>query len=127
MTTERWKRLSFLKPQRGFIQKIKIKNKNMKIQAGHDVLSLFGMSGNSQALTKKSKQNAHGNFMFTLVGAFLIVVMFGFAANMITQNLSTTSASASNKAPAEDILPVAYQPGQFISQKISQGYLGNYR
>lgn len=99
----------------------------MKIQPGYDVLSLFGVPSNVQALTKKSNKNSNTNFIITLVGAFLIVLMFGFASNVVTQKFSVSSVVASDEILLADSLPTAHQPGQFVSQKIGQGYLGGYR
>ena len=97
----------------------------MKIQPGHDVLSLFSMSGTIQALTKKT--DAPKGIATTLVGAFLIILMFGFASSVITKNLSASGLVSATNTLSVDTSATAYQPGQFVSQKIGQGYLGNYR
>lgn len=99
----------------------------MKIQPGHDVLSLFGISGNSPALTIRSKNDASKGLIVSLVGAFLIVIMFGFASSIITKNLNNSSSVSATNILSVDAVPTAYQPGQFVSQKIGQGYLGSYR
>lgn len=93
----------------------------MKIQPGHEVLSLFGMSSNNQALTQKSSNK----LAVSLVSAFLIVLSVSILLGVATRILGgENTVSAVSIIDSE---PVAFEPGQNITRTISQGYLGNYR
>lgn len=87
-----------------------------KIHPGHDVLSLFGMAPYNKALAQSLPSR---NFLMSLISAFFIVIVVGLLLRLSTNlvsNQSTISAAPLIEQPA------AYIPGQFISEKLSQGY-----
>ncbi|MFA6382481.1 MAG: hypothetical protein WCX08_04410 [Candidatus Buchananbacteria bacterium] len=91
-----------------------------KVQPGHEVLSLFGMSA-SQALIKKL---TNYSLIASLVGAFFIIFVVSLLFGSEIKNLSAKSSVA---APTVSEEKTAYLPGQFVSREISRGYLGSYR
>ena len=90
------------------------------IQPGHEVLSLFGMTSQKSALTDAKNKS----LVSTIVSAFLIVLILGamlsLAQRALTQTKTTALAASSGIEEA-----VAFVPGQFVTQKINQGYLSN--
>lgn len=94
-----------------------------KIQPVHEVLSFFGVAAPDRALKSKTKSQS---LAFSLISAFLIVIAVSLILNISTGSVAT-SASASPTVIVSANEPVAYQPGQFISERISRGYLGDYR
>lgn len=91
-----------------------------KVQQGHNVLSLFGASAQSQALNEKIASNG---LAVSLISAFFIVLAVGLMLGASNKILSTPTTMAATTVIEEK---VAFTPGQFISEKISQGYLSNY-
>ena len=95
-----------------------------RIQPGHEVISLFGMESHSSALNKKIIN--HGRLIASLISAFFIILTVSLLLNFSTKILGSTSPSIAATSAVEE--SVAFQPGQFISEKLShQGYLGSYR
>ncbi len=88
-----------------------------RIHPSHEVLSLFGLAPANKALNQKT---ASHNLLISLISAFFIVLavslLLSFSARLVG---SQPSAAATLLAPS----PAAYIPGQFVSERISQGYL----
>lgn len=96
-----------------------------KIQPTREMLSLFGMAGSQQALKQNSKSHS---LAISLISAFLIVIGLSVILKISTLGLSVnTTVSAASATAVTQEEPVAFIPGQFVSSKISQGYLGSYR
>ena len=89
------------------------------IQPGHEVLSLFGMTSQKLALTD-AKSNGLAS---TVVSAFLIVLILGAMLSFAQRALTQTKTAALATGSIEEV--VAFVPGQFVTKKINQGYLGN--
>ena len=93
-----------------------------KVHPGHEVLSLFGMAPNNQALNQSTDKHS---FTVTLVSAFLIILLASLVLAFATGNFnlslpSVSTVSASAIASSES---VAFEPSQAVSNAISQGYL----
>lgn len=95
-----------------------------KIQPAREMLSLFGMADSQQALSKKTK--SHG-LAASLISAFLIVIFLSAVLKISTVALSADSTASASPVVNAAEEPVAFVPGQFISSKVSQGYVGSYR
>jgi len=90
-----------------------------RIYPGQEVLSLFGIANKAQALNKKiASQGLFGS----LISAFFVVLLAGLILGILSRVLISPASSAVTLSVAEE--KVAFQPGQFISQEIKQGYLG---
>lgn len=95
-----------------------------KIQPVQEMLSVFGLASPRQALTTSSKSHS---LAFSLISAFLIVLSVSLVLRLSTTALSsnTTATAATTTSVSKEA--VAFQPGAFVSEKISQGYMGSYR
>ncbi len=88
------------------------------ISQGHEVLSLFGLSSQQQALTKSSNRG----FIISIVSAFFIVFVLGLVLNFAPKLLNKTTSTVSAASYQQEA--VAFLPGQFINQEINRGYIG---
>jgi len=91
-----------------------------RIQPGHEVLSLLGMARQNQVLNKNSTNRG---LVKSLISAFFIILAVGLILGTATKILGTTPSSAASIVVAEE--PVAFIPGQFVTNIINQGYIGN--
>ena len=92
-----------------------------RIQPGHDVLSLFGIASQKQALNQKTDN--HG-LIVSLVSAFFIILAVSLILSVSTKIIGPTSETSA--AITIDQERVAFEPGQLVSKEISRGYLGSY-
>ena len=88
------------------------------IQPGHEVLSLFSPAAQPQAFNKKLADYSW------IISAFFIVLAVGLILGLSARILGSTSPSVAATSILEE--KVAFQPGQFIRDKISPGYIGDY-
>ncbi len=88
------------------------------IQAGQEVLSLFGMAKQPKVLNKKI---ASFGIFGSLISAFFVVLaislVLGIATKALEKSVPTTGAVSLTEEK------VAFTPGQFVSQKLRQGYM----
>lgn len=90
-----------------------------KVHQGHDIISLF-------ELIMKSKREGVGSsiirdrqrLMLSVITAFFIVIAAAYILNIFNQGLEQRLILTSGTEKT------AFQPGKFISQSISQGYIG---
>ncbi|MDX9893765.1 MAG: hypothetical protein RB292_05180 [Patescibacteria group bacterium] len=92
-----------------------------RIHPGHEVLSLFGIPSAVKAL---DRQFTTRNIVVSLASAFFIVLLASLLLNLFTPAPAVFSVSAETPLVEE---PAAYQPGSYITNQISRGYLGDYR
>lgn len=93
-----------------------------KVHPGHEVLSLFGMAHNKQALNQTTDKH---NLTVTLTSAFLIILLASLALAFVTGNfnLSMPTALTASASAIQGSEPVAFEPSQAVSRTIAQGYL----
>lgn len=93
-----------------------------KVHPGHEVLSLFGMANNQQALNQSTDKHS---LTVTLASAFLIILFASLVLAFTTGNFnfSMPVASTASASAIESSESVAFEPSQAVSQTISQGYL----
>lgn len=89
------------------------------IQPIKEIISLFGFNFKSATLTQADGQK----FVISLVGVFFITLILGLLLNLVQKTLTSSDATAKIKVNKEEA--AAYQPGQFVSRQIRQGYLGH--
>lgn len=87
-----------------------------RIQPGHEVLSLFGINIKNEALNK-----ANYRLVISLISAFFIVLVISLILGVATKVLEKSPSAAAAGILEEE--KVAFTPGQFISEKIRQGYM----
>lgn len=92
------------------------------IQPGHDVISLFGMATKNRALSEKTTNNG---LVISLVSAFFIILAVSLILSVSTKILGPTSNTIAAQSVTDE--KVAFEPGSFVSNEISRGYLGFYR
>lgn len=90
-----------------------------KIHPGHEVLSLFGMPAQTQALNKKIVNRELVN---SFIGAFFIILIVSLVLGLSAKTLPIGSGQPVVSA-ASTLETVAFQPGQFITNEINRGYL----
>ena len=91
-----------------------------KVHPGHEVLSLFGMAPNNQALNQSTDKHS---FTVTLVSAFLIILLASLVLALATGNFNLSLQSVASASAIASSESVAYEPSQAVSNLISQGYL----
>jgi len=79
---------------------------------------LFGLTSSPQALNKEA---ASRSLTVSLISAFFIVLAVGLTLGLATRILGPTQASVAATTAVDE--QVAFTPGQFVSDEISQGYL----
>ena len=89
------------------------------------VQAVFGVSQNSQALETKLFSR---RLIISFLGAFFIVLTASFILSFASRVLSASQSAQSAAVLGE---PVAFQPGQYVTNLISgnenQGYLSQSR
>lgn len=90
-----------------------------KVHPGHEVLSLFGIGHKSSVLNKV----ADHNLTAAMISAFFIVIISALLLGLSARTLPFASVQASTVKVTSGTEPVAYQPGQLVSNEITKGYL----
>ncbi|MFA6255182.1 MAG: hypothetical protein WC675_04120 [Patescibacteria group bacterium] len=88
------------------------------IQAGREVLSLFGIAKYPTVLNKKI---ASFGLFGSLISAFFVVLAISLVLGIATSALEKSTPAAEAVSLTEE--KVAFTPGQFVSDKIRQGYM----
>ena len=86
------------------------------IQPGHEVLSLFGIASDPQALAKKL------SLSHLVFGAFFVALILGFAMSGLVRVLDSARPVGSSITISDE--QVAFQPSQNVQTELSRGYLG---
>jgi len=89
-----------------------------RVQPGHEVLSLFGIASQPQAL---SKETSSRSLTVSLISAFFIILAVGLTLGLATRILGPTQPSIAATTTVGE--QVAFTPGQFVSDEVSRGYL----
>jgi len=88
------------------------------IQTGREVLSLFGIAKYPTVLNKKI---ASFGLFGSLISAFFVVLAISLVLGIATKALEKSTPAGTAVSLAEE--KVAFIPGQFVSQKLRQGYM----
>ncbi|MAF14046.1 MAG: hypothetical protein CMI53_04115 [Parcubacteria group bacterium] len=91
-----------------------------RTQSGYGVLKLFGVSTQPQALNKAITN--HG-LVTSLISAFFIILAVGLILGGATNFLGATPTSSAATIVQKE--GTAFIPGQFVTNIINQGYIGN--
>ena len=94
-----------------------------RVQPGHEVLSLWGLTPKAQAL---SANPAARSIAASLTKALFIVLSAAVILGTIARFGPTVAAPVATEVVIGQSLgnePAAFQPGQFVSESIRQGYL----
>lgn len=87
------------------------------IQPGHEVLSVFGIPSKIQALAKK---DSNKGLIVSLVSAFLIVLIVGMLLSLAQKTFNKTETPVLAATKQQEA--VAFQPGQFVTERLEKGY-----
>lgn len=94
------------------------------IQPGHDVVSLFDISSQTQALTR---EHSNRGLVMSLLSAFLVVSVLGVTLSLLQHLFNRAPApTITETTDASSTEPVAFQPSQAVSSHIAAGtgYVG---
>lgn len=94
------------------------------VYPGHDVVSLFDTSSQTQALTR---ERTNRGLAMSLLSAFLVVLVLGLTLSVAQHFLSAGAKPVvSETTKTSQAEPVAFQPSRAVSSHITAGtgYIG---
>jgi len=83
-----------------------------------EVMSSFGFTSKNQALTQSQSSKS---LVVSIVSAFFIVLIVGMLLSFVQKAVNGQPAAATAVVDGQE--QVAFQPGQYIGQEITRGYI----
>jgi hypothetical protein len=94
-----------------------------RIQPGHEVISLFGMTPKAQIMSQNPRLLATSLLKAILLVALTALVLSTFARVAVSDSLTTDAAQTVTTIGVAAEEPAAFESGQFVSVHLQRGYL----